>query len=82
MYTDELYIDTDDYVAEHKLLFTERQYLQIPISELEWKDCSGSGYGLFCRGIPVERIRSIEKIIVGCEGIIATIEIWTQEVKW
>ena len=81
MYTDELYVDIDDYDADFKQLDNDEDYLYTPISELEWKDCSGVGYGLFCRGIPVDRISSIEKIIVGCEGIIATIEIWSQQVN-
>jgi len=80
MYTDEIYVDMDDYDADFKVLYNDRAYLHTPISELEWEDCSDSGYGLFCRGIPVERIASIEKIIVGREGIIATIEIWNQKV--
>lgn len=80
MRTDELYVDMDDYDSQFNKLDGVEMYLTTPISELSWVDMSGVGYGLLCYGIPIDRVTSIELVLVDALGILSTTRVFVQQV--
>lgn len=71
----EIYVDLDDHDAEFDDLSDNHEYLSTPISDLNWIDHSGVGYGLFMRELPFNRIKTVELILGDETGINAQIKI-------